>query len=118
MKIGNERHFNSELHMLDSKQNSLNLKTSDINYYRYIVINSGINNEQLLSYIKYFEYNGNYDSFKYSNLLFDEDGNIIMKEEILEKIKEFINKIGIQKLLYLTEEYNNLYMMQEQKIKR
>ena len=41
-----------------------------------------------------------------------------MKEEILEKIKEFINKIGIQKLLYLTEEYNNLYMMQEQKIKR
>lgn len=118
MKIGNERHFNSELHMLDSKQNSLNLKTSDINYYRYIVINSGINNEQLLSYIKYFEYNGNYDSFKYSNLLFDEDGNIIMKEEILEKIKEFINRIGIQKLLYLTEEYNNLYMMQEQKIKR
>ena len=117
MNFGCERHFNSSIHLNDSELNQLNLKKSDINFYRYVLNHYGINDGPLYSYIKFFEYNGNYESFEYASILFDDAGNIILKEDIIEKIKNFVTEIGIEKIILLTEQYNESLKKEEQMVK-
>ena len=101
-------HFNSEIHVIDSNISIENSMRSDLNHFIYVVNNSNVEQylkDELLSLIPFIEDVRNYDGVGFCKTLRWED-KTLDREYINSKLREFINIIGIEEFMKLTNEYN------------
>lgn len=101
-------HFASPIHLQDSYQNQKNSMASDINHFIYVVTNSGLEQsfiDELLCFVPFFQNENNFnDMYFFSSLRHNKQ--VISRDLLYSKISEFISKIGIDKFIELTKEYN------------
>ena len=107
--LGFSPHFNSPIHRKDTYQNEKNSIESDINHYIYVVSNSGLNQtiiDELLYFVPFLQNENNFNGIRlYSKLRYN--NQVIDKSLFDTKLTEFLNKIGIDKFIELTKEYND-----------
>lgn len=106
--LGFNPHFNSPIHQEDTSQNEKNSMESDINHFIYVVTNSGLEQsliDELLYFVPFLQNEDNFNGYGLCSKLRYND--LITDKTLFDlKLKEFFNKIGIDKFIELTKEYN------------
>ena len=109
--LGFSQHFNSQIHQEDGYKNIKNSIESDIEHFIYVVTNSDLDQsliDQLLYFVPFLQNEENYNGNYLFNILRYKD-QIITKSLLDSKLKEFIEKIKIEKFIELTKQYNTKF---------